>query len=364
GTQVTQGLLQQSDISAGAIDEIIMGQIYTGGAGVNPARQVSLNAGLHESTVATTINMVCGSGLRSVQLAAQSIQCGQSGCVIAGGMESMSNAPFVAPHMRQGHKMGNVEFIDSMVHDALWDPQYEIHMGVTAENLAEKYTISREEQDAFAAMSQQRCEQAQDKEIFKDEIHAIEIPQRRGEAHVFDRDEYPRSGVTAESLGKLKPAFQKDGTVTAGNASGLNDGAAAVMLMSEKLAQELGLQPLAFIHSTSCVGVDPRIMGIGPAPAIQKLLHNAGLSLEDIDLLEVNEAFAAQALAVKKELDWNDDVVNVNGGSIAIGHPVGASGTRILVTLLHELQRRDRKRGIASLCIGGGMGIAMMVERI
>jgi acetyl-CoA C-acetyltransferase len=363
GREVIQALLQKTGVDAGRVDEVLMGQVYTGGAGANPTRQAALAAGLPHTVVALTVNMVCGSGLKTILLGAEAIQTGAADCVIAGGMESMSNVPFILPDLRPGRKLGHGRTIDSMIHDGLWDPFVDCHMGVTAENLATKYTISRLDQDAYAALSQQRFEAAQAAGKFADEIIPLTIPQRKGEPIIFQQDEYPRSGVTAESINKLKPAFKADGTVTAANSSGINDGAAAVLLMRESLAQELGLSPMAFLTAGVSVGVDPAIMGIGPMVAVQKLLNTNNLSLDQIDLLEVNEAFAAQILAVERDLGWDREKVNVNGGSIAIGHPLGASGARITVTLLHEMLRRQSGLGISSLCIGGGMGIAALWER-
>ncbi len=367
GSHVIKSLLDDSKLSADLVDDVFMGQVYTAAAGPNPARQAALQAGLPHNCTATTINMVCGSGLRSIQLAAQSIQCGQADCIIAGGMESMSQVPFLAPDMRSGKKLGNTTFIDGLIHDALWDPFYDCHMGQTAENLAETYNISREDQDAYAALSQQRYASAQHAHGFQSEITALSIPQRKGDALVIDRDEYPKAGVTVDSIKHLRPAFLKDGTVTAANASGINDGAAAVLLMSEAAAKKHQLKPVAYLTAHTHAGVDPRIMGIGPAFAVKKLLDQQELNNNDIDVWEINEAFAAQVLAVNKELGLDSADININGGAIALGHPVGASGARIVVTLIHEMLRQQKVtdtklRGIASLCIGGGMGIASLLE--
>jgi acetyl-CoA C-acetyltransferase len=310
-----------------------------------------------------TINKVCGSGLKAVHLAAQAIMCGDADIMIAGGQENMSASPHILPNSRNGQKMGNWQMVDTMIQDGLWCAFNDIHMGITAENIADKYNIPREEQDAFAAGSQQKTEAAQNEGVFAEEIVPVEVPQRRGDPVVFDRDEFPRPGTTPESLGKLRPAFRREGTVTAGNASGINDGAAAVVVMSAAKAKELGLTPMATIKSFSSAGVDPAIMGTGPIPATTKALEKAGWNINDLDLIESNEAFAAQAISVNKELGWDLDKVNVSGGAISIGHPIGASGARILVTLLHGMKRRDAKKGLATLCIGGGQGVAMAIER-
>lgn len=363
GATVIRRLLQQSGIDAADVDEVILGQVLTAGAGQNPARQAAIKAGLPHAVPAMTLNKVCGSGLKAVHLAAQAIRCGDADVVIAGGMENMSQAPYVMPAARTGLRMGHGKLVDSMIQDGLWDAFNDYHMGITAENLVAKYGISREEQDAFAAASQQKAVAAIEGGRFRDEITPIEIPQRRGEPLLFDTDEQPRAGTTAESLAKLKPAFKSDGSVTAGNASSLNDGAAAVLLMSADKAKTLGLPVLARIASYANAGVDPAIMGIGPVSASRRCLEKAGWALEAVDLIEANEAFAAQALSVGKELGWNAEKVNVNGGAIAIGHPIGASGCRILVTLLHEMLRRDAHKGLATLCIGGGQGVALAIER-
>ena len=345
------------------IDEVIMGNVLQGGQGQNPARQAALKAGLPEETTAMTINMVCGSGLRAVALAAQAIRTGEAEIVLAGGFESMSTAPYYLDKARWGYRMGNGALVDGMIKDGLWCAMGDTHMGITAENLAEKYQLSREEQDAFAAESQRKAQEAIAAKRFAEEIVPVEIPQRKGDPIIFDTDEFPRAGVTVESLSRLRPAFKKDGTVTAGNASGINDGAAALVLMTEAKAKELGITPLATFVASAHAGVAPEIMGIGPASAVRNVLTKTGLTLEDIDLIEANEAFAAQSLAVNKELGWNTDIINVNGGAIALGHPIGASGARILITLLYEMKRRQVKTGLATLCIGGGMGIAAVVQR-
>ena len=353
--------LARAKVEPDDVSEVIMGQILTAGAGQNPARQAAVGAGIPVERTAYTINQLCGSGLRSVALGFQAIQLGDSDIVVAGGQESMSQAPHCV-HLRDGAKMGDVQLVDTMIKDGLWDAFNGYHMGVTAENVAEKWQLTRDDQDAFAAASQQKAEAAQRAGRFKDEIVAVTVKTRKGET-VVDADEYPRHGTTAESLAKLRPAFAKDGTVTAGNASGINDGAAAVVVMTADAAAERGITPLARIVSWATAGVDPAIMGTGPIPASRAALQKAGWKADDVDLIEANEAFAAQALAVNRDLGWDTDRVNVNGGAIAIGHPVGASGARILITLLHEMQRRDAKKGLATLCIGGGMGIAMCVER-
>ncbi|TLP75221.1 acetyl-CoA C-acetyltransferase [Pseudomonas nitroreducens] len=363
GAAVIRSLLQQTSLDPARVDEVILGQTLTAGAGQNPARQASIAAGLPNSVPAMTVNKVCGSGLKALHLATQAIRCGDADIVIAGGQESMSLAPYVMPGARTGLRMGHAKLIDSMIQDGLWDAFNDYHMGITAENLVEKYGISREEQDAFAADSQRKATAAIEEGRFKAEITAIEIPQRKGETLRFDTDEQPRASTTAESLAKLKPAFKKDGSVTAGNASTLNDGAAAVLLMSAAKAAELGLPVLARIAAYANAGVDPAIMGIGPVSATRRCLEKAGWQLADLDLIEANEAFAAQALSVGKELGWNASKVNVNGGAIALGHPIGASGCRVLVTLLHEMLRRDAKKGLATLCIGGGQGVALALQR-
>ncbi len=363
GATVIRALLEKTGLDPAAVDEVILGQVLTAGAGQNPARQAAILAGLPHAVPALTLNKVCGSGLKALHLAAQAIRCGDAEVVIAGGMENMSLSPYVLPKARTGLRMGHAQMLDSMIHDGLWDAFHDYHMGITAENLVEKYGLSREEQDAFAAASQQKACAALAAGRFTDEITPVPIPQRRGEPLPFAVDEQPREGTSAESLGKLKPAFRKDGSVTAGNASTLNDGAAAVLLMSAARAERLGLPVLARVKAYANAGVDPAIMGIGPVAATRRCLDKAGWQLADLDLIEANEAFAAQALAVGKELGWDAEKVNVNGGAIAIGHPIGASGCRILVTLLHEMIRRDARRGLATLCIGGGQGVALAIER-
>ncbi|MCZ4130283.1 acetyl-CoA C-acetyltransferase [Stutzerimonas balearica] len=363
GATVIRSLLEKTGLDPAEVDEVILGQVLTAGAGQNPARQAAINAGLPHAVPAMTLNKVCGSGLKALHLAAQAIRCGDAEVVIAGGMENMSLAPYVMPGARTGLRMGHAQMIDSMITDGLWDAFNDYHMGVTAENLAAKYDINREQQDAFAARSQQRASAALEAGRFADEITPVMIPQRKGEPVAFTRDEQPRAGTTAEALAKLRPAFKKDGSVTAGNASSLNDGAAAVILMSAAKAQALKLPVLARIAGYANAGVDPAIMGIAPVSATRRCLEKAGWTLEQLDLIEANEAFAVQALSVGKELGWDDEKVNVNGGAIALGHPIGASGCRILVTLLHEMQRRDAKKGLATLCIGGGQGVALAIER-
>jgi acetyl-CoA C-acetyltransferase len=363
GAHVIRHLLARTGIKGEQVSEVILGQVLTGGAGQNPARQALIKAGLPDMCPAMTINKVCGSGLKATHLAAQAIRAGDAEIVIAGGQENMSIAPHLLQGSREGFRMGDAKIVDSMILDGLWDVYNQYHMGVTAENVAKKYGVTREEQDAFAAASQQKAEAAQKAGRFKDEIIPLEIAQRKGPAVVFDTDEYPKPGTTAEKLAGLKPAFDKAGTVTAGNASGINDGAAAVIMMSAERAKALGLKPLVRITAYSSAGVDPKIMGMGPVPASKLVLSKAGWTKDSPDLMEINEAFAAQAIAVNKEMGWDTKKINVNGGAIAIGHPIGASGCRILVTLIHEMIRRDAKRGLASLCIGGGMGVALAVER-
>jgi acetyl-CoA C-acetyltransferase len=364
GATVIKALLEQTGIKPDQVSEVIFGQVLTAGAGQNPARQALIKAGIPVHIPAVTINQVCGSGLKTVHLAAQAIALGDAEIVIAGGQENMSLAPHILPGSREGFRMGPATLVDSMVHDGLTDVYNKYHMGVTAENIAEKHSISREEQDAFAVASQRKAAAAQKEGRFDKEIIPVLIPQKKGDPIAFAQDEFVRADASEEGLAKLRPAFKKEGgTVTAGNASGVNDGAAAVILMSAKKADELGLKPLARITAYASTGVDPAVMGLGPVSATKRVLERAGWSLDDVDLIEANEAFAAQALGVGKELNWNPEKVNVNGGAIAIGHPVGASGARILVTLLHELQRRDAKKGLATLCIGGGMGVALAVER-
>lgn len=363
GAAVIVDLLRRAKLAGDQINEVILGQVLTAGSGQNPARQTVVKSGLPQSVPALTINAVCGSGLKAVMLGAQAIRDGDSEIIIAGGQENMSLAPHVLPNSRDGQRMGDWKLVDSMITDGLWDVYNQYHMGITAENVAKKHSISRETQDAFALASQQKAVAAQDAGKFKDEIVPFSIPQKKGDPVVFAADEFINRKSTAEALAGLRPAFDKAGGVTAGNASGLNDGAAGVVLMTAKKADQLGLTPLARIKSYATVALDPSIMGMGPVPASQKALQRAGWKASDLDLLEINEAFAAQACAVNNEMGWDTSKVNVNGGAIAIGHPIGASGCRILVTLLHEMQRREAKKGIASLCIGGGMGVALTVER-
>jgi acetyl-CoA C-acetyltransferase len=363
GATVISGVLERAGLKPEQVDEVIFGHVLTAGTGQNPARQAAIAAGISDTTPSMTINKVCGSGLKTVHLAAQAIMCGDADIIVAGGQENMSLAPHVLPKSRDGQKMGDWKLKDSMIVDGLWDAFNDYHMGVTAENIAKEFKISREEQDEFAAASQNKTEAAQAAGKFDEEIIPVEIPQRKGDPIVFNKDEFPRAGVTAEKLGKMRPAFDKEGTVTAANASGLNDGAAAVVVMSETKAKELGLEPLATIAAYSSAGVSPTIMGTGPIPATEKCLEKAGWKHEDLDLIEANEAFAAQAISVNKGLGWDTAKINVNGGAIALGHPIGASGCRVLVTLLHEMKRSDAKKGLATLCIGGGQGIALAVER-
>ncbi|MFK9083116.1 acetyl-CoA C-acetyltransferase [Pseudomonas neuropathica] len=363
GAAVIRQLLAQTGLDPAEVDEVIMGQVLTAGAGQNPARQASIKAGLPFAVPAMTLNKVCGSGLKALHLGAQAIRCGDAEVIIAGGQENMSLSNYVMPGARTGLRMGNAQIVDTMISDGLWDAFNDYHMGITAENLVEKYNLTREQQDAFAAASQQKAVSAIEAGRFVDEITPILIPQRKGDPLSFATDEQPRAGTTAESLGKLKPAFKKDGSVTAGNASSLNDGAAAVILMSAEKAKALGLPVLAKIAAYANAGVDPAIMGIGPVSATRRCLDKAGWSIDQLDLIEANEAFAAQSLAVAKDLEWDLDKVNVNGGAIALGHPIGASGCRVLVTLLHEMIKRDAKKGLATLCIGGGQGVALALER-
>ena len=364
GSAVISSLLQKTGLEGNQIDEVILGQVLTAGSGQNPARQAAIDAGLPNQTPAMTINKVCGSGLKAVQLAFQAVACGDAEIVIAGGQENMSLSGHVLPRSREGKKMGPWEMVDTMVVDGLWCAFNDYHMGVTAENIASQFDYSREDQDQFAVSSQKKAESAQISDLFQDEITPINIPQRRGDDLVFDTDEYPRHGANEESLSKLKPAFKKDGTVTAGNASGINDGAAAVMVMTLSKAQELGLKPMARIISYASAGVDPKIMGTGPIPATTKCLEKAGWKASDLDRIEANEAFAAQAMSVNDSLGLDKSIVNVTGGAIALGHPIGASGARILVTLLHGMERDKADKGLATLCIGGGMGVAMALERL
>jgi acetyl-CoA C-acetyltransferase len=363
GAAVIKALLERSGVAADQVGEVILGQVLQAGAGQNPARQSVIKSGLPQGVPAMTINAVCGSGLKAVMLAAQAIRDGDSEIVIAGGQENMSLAPHVLHGSRDGQRMGDWKLTDSMITDGLWDVYNQYHMGITAENVAKKYGVTREQQDALALASQQKAAAAQEAGRFKDEIVPFSIAQKKGDPVVFAADEFINRKTSAEALAGLRPAFDKSGGVTAGNASGLNDGAAAVLVMSAKKADQLGLQPLARIASYATVALDPAYMGMGPVPASTRALQRAGWKPADLDLLEINEAFAAQACAVHKEMGWDTSKVNVNGGAIAIGHPIGASGCRILVTLLHEMQRRGAKKGIASLCIGGGMGVALTVER-
>jgi acetyl-CoA C-acetyltransferase len=363
GATVIRALLARSNLKPDQISEVILGQVLTAGSGQNPARQSSIKAGLPPAVPAMTINKVCGSGLKAVMLAAQAIRCGDADIIIAGGQENMSAAPHVLPGSRDGFRMGDAKLIDSMIVDGLWDVYNQYHMGVTAENVAKQYGISRGQQDEFAAASQQKAEAAQKAGKFKDEIVKVDIPQRKGDPVAFDSDEFIKAGTTADQLAALRAAFAKDGSVTAGNASGINDGAAAVLVMSADRAKALGLKPLATIKAFASSGVDPAVMGMGPVPASRRCLEKAGWKPADLDLMEINEAFAAQACAVNKEMGWDTSKINVNGGAIALGHPIGASGCRVLVTLLYEMARRNAKKGLASLCIGGGMGVALAVER-
>ena len=361
GSMAINSILSDTGVPKDKIDQVIMGQVLTGGSGQNPARQASMLSNLPEKVSALTINQVCGSGLRSISIAAQSIKFNESNIIIAGGQESMSNAHHTI-NVRNGLKMGDGKLKDSMIIDGLWCAMNDYHMGTTAENIAEKFKITKKDQDEFATLSQNKAENAQKNGYFKNEIFPVTIKTKKEEIS-FDQDEFPRHGTTFEKINSLKPVFDKNGTVTAGNASGLNDGSAAVMIMHEKKAAEMKLKPIAKIVSSSTVGVDPAIMGIGPVPAVKNALESANWVLEDLDLIEANEAFAAQSLAVSKELNLDMDIVNVNGGAIALGHPIGASGARILVTLIHEMIRQDKKKGVATLCIGGGQGVAMCIER-
>ena len=363
GATVVQALLQRARLEGGQVGEVILGQVLTAGSGQNPARQTVIKSGLPQAVPAMTINKVCGSGLKAVMLAAQAIRDGDSEIVIAGGQENMSLAPHVLPGSREGQRMGDWKLVDTMIVDGLWDVYNQYHMGITAENVARQHGISREAQDALALASQLKAAAAQDAGRFQDEIVPVSIPQKKGDPLIFAADEFINRKTNAEALAGLRPAFDKTGSVTAGNASGLNDGAAGLVLMSAAKAASLGLTPLARIASYASAGLDPAYMGMGPVPAARKALERAGWKPQDLDLLEINEAFAAQACAVHQEMGWDTSKVNVNGGAIALGHPIGASGARILVTLLHEMQKRDAKKGIASLCIGGGMGVALTVER-
>nr|WP_311529400.1 acetyl-CoA C-acetyltransferase [uncultured Ralstonia sp.] len=363
GAAVIREALARAKVAPDQVSEVILGQVLTAGSGQNPARQSVIKAGLPNMVPGLTINKVCGSGLKAVMLAANAIIAGDADIVVAGGQENMSAAPHVLPGSRDGFRMGDSKLVDSMIVDGLWDVYNQYHMGITAENVAKEYGITREAQDEFAVASQNKAEAAQKSGRFNDEIVPIMIPQRKGDPIAFAQDEFVRHGATLDSMAGLKPAFDKAGTVTAANASGLNDGAAAVVVMSAAKAKELGLTPLATIRAYASAGLDPKVMGMGPVPASQRCLSRAGWSVNDLDLMEINEAFAAQALAVHQQMGWDTSKINVNGGAIAIGHPIGASGCRILVTLLHEMQKRDAKKGLASLCIGGGMGVALAVER-
>lgn len=362
GAIVIKSALEKAGVSGDQVDEIIMGNVLQAGLGQNPARQAAIKAGVPESVSSMTINKVCGSGLKAVHLATQAIVAGDADIIVAGGMENMSRAPYLLNQARDGFKMGDQKLVDSMIQDGLWCAFNDYHMGITAENLCDKYQITRQEQDQFSSDSQSKAVKAIEAGKFQEEIIPIEIPQRRGEPIVFDTDEYPKKGTTPEKLAGLRPAFKKNGSVTAGNASGINDGAAAVVVMSRKKCEELGIKPLVTIKANASAGVDPSIMGIGPVAAVNKALKKANLSLEEIHLIEANEAFAAQSLAVDRELHFNKDILNVNGGAIALGHPIGASGTRIFVTLIHEMLKRQAKTGLATLCIGGGQGVATIVE--
>ncbi|GAB3341406.1 MULTISPECIES: acetyl-CoA C-acetyltransferase [Chromohalobacter] len=363
GATVIADLLAHTGVAPEQVDEVLLGQVLAAGCGQNPARQAAINAGLPSAVPAMTINKVCGSGLKALHLATQAIRCGDAELIIAGGQENMSLSPHVLPNSRTGQRMGDWTAVDTMIRDGLWDAFNDIHMGITAENLAAKYAITREDMDAFAAASQQKAAAAIEEGRFAGQIVPVEVPQRKGDPLQVTTDEGPRAGVTAEQLAGMRPAFKRDGSVTAGNASSLNDGAAVAMLCSADKAKALGLEPLAVIKAYANAGVDPAIMGIGPAPATRRCLERAGWSLDELDLIEANEAFAAQALAVNKELGWDPAKINVNGGAIALGHPIGASGCRILVTLLHEMIARDAKKGLATLCIGGGQGVALAIER-
>ena len=363
GAIVIAAALARAGVDGARVDDVILGQVLAGASGQNPARQAAMFAGVPKEVPAMTVNHVCGSGLRAVHLAAQAIRAGDADAVVCGGQENMSAAPHAVPGARRGFRLGDAKLVDTMVLDGLTDAFNNYHMGVTAENVAAQNKVSREQQDAFACASQNKAEAAQKAGKFRDEIVPVEIPQRKGDPVVFDSDEFPRHGATAESFAKLRPAFKKDGTVTAGNASGINDGAAALVVVSEKFATANNLAPLAVIRAGAHCGLDPAVMGMGPVGASRKCLEKAGWRAADVDLLEINEAFAAQAAAVNREMGWDESRVNVNGGAIALGHPIGASGARILVTLLHEMRRREARRGLASLCIGGGQGIALAVER-
>ncbi|PLR84605.1 acetyl-CoA C-acetyltransferase [Bacillus sp. V33-4] len=364
GAIAIKGALEKAGVSPNQVDEVIMGNVLQAGLGQNPARQSALKAGLPETVSALTINKVCGSGLKAIHLAAQAIIAGDADIIVAGGMENMSQAPYLLKNARDGFKMGDQKLVDSMISDGLWCAFNDYHMGVTAENLCAQFGLTRAEQDQFAAWSQEKAAKAIEAGRFADEIIPVEIPQRKGDPIVFDTDEYPKKGTTAEKLAGLRPAFKKDGSVTAGNASGINDGAAVLVVMSRNKAEELGLTPLVVLKGNASAGVDPSIMGIGPVSAVKKALEKAAVSMEELELIEANEAFAAQSLAVGRELHFNKDILNVNGGAIALGHPIGASGARILVTLIHEMKRRNARKGLATLCIGGGQGVASVVELV
>ncbi|MEK4245374.1 acetyl-CoA C-acetyltransferase [Psychrobacillus sp. FSL K6-2684] len=363
GAIVIHKALEKAGVEKESVDEVIMGNVLQAGLGQNPARQASIQAGLPQSVSALTINKVCGSGLKAIHLATQAIIAGDAEIIVAGGMENMSQAPYLLKNARDGFRMGDQKVVDSMISDGLWCAFNDYHMGITAENLCDRYEISREEQDKFSARSQARAAEAVENGKFDEEIVPVEIPQRKGNPVIFDKDEYPKKGSTEGKLAGLRPAFKKDGSVTAGNASGINDGAAAVVVMSKQKADQLGLKPLATIVANASAGVDPSVMGIGPVEAVKKALNKSQLSLSDIELIEANEAFAAQSIAVDRELSFNHDILNVNGGAIALGHPIGASGARIFVTLLHEMEKRNAKTGLATLCIGGGQGVATIVKR-
>jgi acetyl-CoA C-acetyltransferase len=363
GATVIRALLAQSGVKPDQVSEVILGQVLAAGSGQNPARQTLIKSGIPKEVPAMTINVVCGSGLKAVMLAAQAVRCGDADIVIAGGQENMSASPHVLPGSRDGFRMGDAKLVDTMIVDGLWDVYNQYHMGQTAENVAKQHGISRAQQDEFAVASQNKAEKAQKAGMFKDEITPVMIPQRKGDPVAFDADEFIKAGTTLDSISGLRPAFAKDGSVTAANASGINDGAAAVLVMTAERAAQLGLTPLAKIKAYATTGVDPAIMGMGPVPASKWCLEKAGWKPSDLDLMEINEAFAAQACAVNKEMGWDTSKINVNGGAIALGHPIGASGCRVLVTLLHEMRRRNARKGLASLCIGGGMGVALAVER-
>lgn len=364
GAIVITEALKRAGLDKSEVDEVILGNVLQAGLGQNPARQAAMKAGLGEEIPSMTINKVCGSGLKSVMLASSAIRAGDGDAYVAGGMESMSNAPYLLPGARSGYRMGDAQVVDSMIKDGLWCAFCDTHMGITAENIADKYSLTRSEQDEFSAVSQQRAEAAIKAGRFQDEIVPVMVKRRKGDAIAFDTDEFPRAGTTVDALAKLRPAFKKDGSVTAGNASGINDGAASLIVMSAEKAAALGLKPLARVLGYGSAGVDPAVMGLGPINATKKALKNSSLSLSDIELIEANEAFAAQSLGVAKELGFNMDIVNVNGGAIALGHPIGASGARILVTLLYEMAKRENRYGLATLCIGGGQGVSMVVERL